>query len=136
MKRCIFSRKKYFDIIQQFKTKNNAICCIKQYQTTADRNAIYIDTCVLYQRMKTRRWEVFIVMTFSVSCLQLKWISNNYEYCHNPNSTSTKLGLTRKWLCTPPPPPPHPTYHQTQLPSKGASDQTLMLPKQQHQHLG
>ena len=28
----------------------------------------------------------------------------------------------------------HPTHHETQLPSQGASDQPLMLPKEQHQH--
>ena len=40
------------------------------------------------------------------------------------------MGLTRKWLCT----PHQPT--QTQLPLQGASDQPLMLPKQQNQHQG
>ena len=48
-----------------------------------------------------------------------------------PQLNSTELGLARKWVCKPPP-PPHP--NQTQLPSQGASDQSLMLPKQQHQH--
>ena len=66
-----------------------------------------------------------------------------FRFCHSPNSTSTQpqlnsteLGLTRKWLCTPPPPTTtthHPTT-QTQLPSHGASDQPLMLLKQQHQN--
>ena len=59
-----------------------------------------------------------------------------YSNCHNPNSTSTQpqlnsseLGLTQKWVCTPPL-----TTTQTQLPSQGASYQPLKLPKQQHKH--
>ena len=53
-----------------------------------------------------------------------------FRFCHSPNSTSTQpqlnsteLGLTRKWLCTPPTPTTttHPTTPptQTQLPLQG-----------------
>ena len=38
------------------------------------------------------------------------WDISVFEwFCHNPNSTSTKLGLTWKWVCT----PPHLTYPTT-----------------------
>ena len=55
---------------------------------------------------------------------------------NQPQLNSTELGLTRKLVSTPtiPPQPPTPPPTQTQLPSPGASDQPLMLPKQQHQH--
>ena len=81
---------------------------------------------------------------------------SNVKNCHNPKSTpkkpkrnSTELSLTRLWLCTPPPQYPQtptPTHHntlptqhpptQTQLQSKAASDQHIMLSKQQYKHQG
>ena len=59
-------------------TKKRYFCCNNLCQIKANRNAIYNLTHVLSQRMRTRRWQVVIVMTFAGSCLQLKWSSKKY----------------------------------------------------------
>ena len=92
-----------------------------------DWKCIYLQGRITLSRTRERR--------------ELNWLNPTHLYsksCHNPNSTSTQpqlnsteLGLTRLLVFI----PHHPTPPGTLLPSNAASDQPLMLPKQQHQHL-
>ena len=65
---------------------------------------------------------------FRILDIQIQKILSQPQLNLNLVGFDVKMGLPT----THHPPPPPPT--QTQLPSQGASDQPLMLPKQQHQH--